>query len=433
VPAAPASAPGTTRRQRALASWRASLAYHHDFRQLWIGDTISQLGTQLTGLALPVLAIRYLSADEFQMGLLATFEALAFLVIGLPAGAWVDRWRKKRVLIAGDVVRGVALLTLPAAWLLDALTLGHLYVVALTVGVATVFFDVAYQSYLPDLVPTDRIGEGNAKLQASQSVAMVAGPAAGGVLIRVIGAPLTILLDGVSFLGSVIYTVRIRHQETPPPRESRRALRLEVAEGLSFVVRHPLLVRITACTSISNLFGSMTSALIVLFVLRDLGLNEASLGLIFSAGAVGGLLGALTTTRLTRWVGEGRAIPLSALCWAPLATLTPLAAVLPPVPTLVLGSAGASYLIVVYNVTPVSFRQRLGPKPLLGRMNASVRYLVWGPMPLGAFIGGVLGERFGDLPTLWVAVAGMLLAAVPVVFSPLLRMRDLPRELDAHA
>jgi MFS family permease len=416
-----------------MASWRSSLAYHHDFRQLWIGDTISQVGTQLTVLALPVLAVQQLAATEFQMGVLATCEMLAFLVVGLPSGALVDRWRKKRVLITGDLVRAVALATVPVAWALDLLTLGQLYVVALIVGVATVFFDVAYQSYLPDLVPSERIGEGNAKLQASQSVAQVAGPAVGGFLIKAIGAPLTIVVDAVSFVGSAVYTARIRHVDTPPERSSRRPLRTEIAEGLSFVVHQPLLVRITACTGISNLFSSITGALLALYALRDLELTAATLGFVFSAGAVGGLLGAVTTTRITRWVGEGRTIPLAALWTAPFAALTPLASVLPPVPSLVVGSVGMFFGIVVYNVTQVSFRQRLCPKPLLGRMNASIRFIVWGTMPIGSFIGGLLGAHFGILTALWVSVAGIFVAALPVLLSPLIRMRDLPRELDAHA
>ena len=420
-------APTRRRPHRALAGWRASLAFHHDFRQLWVGDTISQLGTQLTLLALPVLAVTVLDAGELEMGLLATFEALAFLVVGLPAGAWVDRWRRKRVLVTGDVVRGLALLTLPAAWLLDAMTMSHLYVVALVVGVATVFFDVAYQSYLPELVPGERIGEGNAKLQASQSLAQVLGPAIGGVGIRLLGAPLVIALDALSFLGSVVFTLRIRHVDTPPRRLDRRPLHVEVGEGLSFVLHSPLLVRIAACTSLSNLFASMTGALLVLFVVRDLGLGAATLGLVFSAGSVGGLVGALSAGWVQRRLGEGRTIPLSLAATAPLAALTPLAAVLPPVPTLVVGSAGMFFGNVLYNVTQVSFRQRLCPRPLLGRMNASVRFVVWGTMPVGAFAGGLLGETVGVVPTLWVAVVGQVLAVLPVLASPLLRMRDLPR------
>ncbi len=255
------------------ATRRASLFRHHDFRQLWIGDTVSQVGTQLTVLALPVLAVRVLDADELQMGLLGTFEFLAFLVIGLPAGAWVDRWPKKRVLVSGDLVRAVALGSLPLAWALGVLTFTQLLVVALVMGVCTVFFDVAYQSYLPDIVDPGDIGEGNAKLQASQSVAMIGGPALAGGLIRLVGAPLTIALDAVSFVGSALFVRRIRHLDTPPPVTDRRPIVVEVREGLSFVLRDPLLWRITASTSTSNFFSSMTGAMLVIFVLNDLGLS----------------------------------------------------------------------------------------------------------------------------------------------------------------
>ena len=434
-PAAPQAGaePDASRWRRATSRWRSSLAFHHDFRQLWIGDSVSQLGVQLVGLAMPVLAVQVLAADEFEMGLLATFEMLAFLVVGLPAGAWVDRWRKQWVLIAGDAVRGLVLLTLPAAWLLDVLTLWQVYVVALVVGTATVFFDVAYQSYLPDLVPSERISEGNAKLQATHSVAEIAGPALGGGLIRAVGAPLTIAVTAVCMLASTVCVWRIRHVETPPSRASRRPLRTEIAEGLSFVLRHPLLVRITACTAISNLFSGIFNALLVLFILRDLGLSEATMGLVFSAAAVGGLIGAIASGRIARWIGEGRTIPLTALLFAPFAALTPLAVVLPAVPTLVVGHFGMFLVIVVYNVTQVSFRQRMCPQPLLGRMNASIRFIVWGVMPIGAFLGGVLGSQLGIVPALWVSVAGVALAALPVVLSPLIRMRDLPWSLDAHA
>ncbi|MFZ5869038.1 MAG: MFS transporter, partial [Actinomycetota bacterium] len=356
-----------------------------------------------------------------------------FLVIGLPAGAWVDRWRKKRVLIAGDAVRGVVLLTLPAAWLLDVLTMTQVYVVALVVGAATVFFDVAYQSYLPDLVPSERISEGNAKLEATHQVAQLGGPALGGALIRVAGAPLTIAATAACMLASTVFVWRIRHVETPPAKADRKPLRAEIAEGLAFVFRHPLLRRIVACTATSNLFSSMAGALFVLFALRDLGLDEAALGVVLSLGAVGGLVGALSVSRLSRGVGEGRLIPLSSLLFGPFAALTPLATVLPTVPTLVVGAFGMSFGVVVYNVTQVSLRQRLCPKPLLGRMNASIRFVVWGTMPVGAFLAGVLGETLGIVPTLWVSVAGVVLAAAPVLFSPLVRMRDLPRSLDTHA
>ncbi|HEU4512956.1 MAG TPA: MFS transporter [Nocardioidaceae bacterium] len=410
-----------------------SLVHHHDFRQLWMGDAVSQLGVQLVGLAMPVMAVRVLDADEFQMGLLGTFEMLAFLVVGLPAGAWVDRWRKRRVVVAGDLVRGAVLLSLPAAWLLDSLSMWQVYVVALVVGTATVFFDVAHQSYLPDLVPAKQIGEANAKIMATGSVTQIAGPALGAALVRLVGAPLTIAVTAVSMAASTLFVSRIRHVEEPPPKEDRRPLRSEIGEGLSFVLRQPLLRRIVLCTSLSNLSASVTSVLLVLFVIRDLGLTEAALGLVFSVGSVGGLLAALTVTRIARVLGEGRTIPAMALLTVPFGTLTPLAAQVPPVPALAIGAFGVSFGAVGYNVIQVSFRQRLCPRPLLGRMNASIRFVVWGTMPIGAFAGGLLGREVGVVTTLWIAVAGLLLAALTVLFSPLSRMGDLPRELDAHA
>ncbi len=409
---------------------RGGLLRHHDFRQLFVGDSLSQFGTQLTMLAIPVLAVQVLDADAFEMGLLATCEFLAFLVIGLPAGAWVDRWRKQRVLVTNDLIRAVALGSLPLAWTLDVLTFGQMLVVALVVGCCTVFFDVAYQSYLPDIVEPDQIGEGNAKLQAVQSVAMVGGPAIGGGLVKLVGAPLTIGLDSLTFLWSAFWVRRIEHVDTPPPREDRRPLVVEVREGLAFVLRHPLLWRITACTSLSNLFSSISGAMLVLYALR-LGLDPAQLGLGFGIGAVGGLLGALVVTRVTAWVGEGRIIPLSTFVWMPAGFILPLAGtVLDPMVAVISFMLLNSFGVVLYNVAQVSFRQRLCPRPMLGRMNASIRFLVWGVMPIGGFLGGVLGHQFGLRSVFWIEAFGAILAAMPVLLSPLIRMRDLPRELD---
>ena len=430
-PGPPSSAAGETDQPQPPPRRWAGLFHHHDFRQLWIGDTISQFGTQLTILALPVLAVQVLDASEFEMGLLGTFEFLAFLVIGLPAGAWVDRWRKKRVLVAGDIVRALALASLPLAWVLDVLTFPQMLAVALVIGICTVFFDVAYQSYLPDIVDQEHIGEGNAKLQASQSVAMIGGPAIAGGLIKVMGAPLTIALDALSFLGSAFFVRRISHVESPPPREDRRPLVVEIREGLSFVLNNPLLWRITATTGIGNLFNNMTGVMLVLFCIRDLDLTPGHIGLAMGLGAGGGLLGALLTPRINRIVGEGRSIPLTALFWIPAGVMMPLAGtVIPPMVALTVSSLLVSFAVVVYNVTQVSFRQRLCPRPLLGRMNASIRFLVWGVMPIGGLLGGLLGQALGARQVFWIGAFGAIVATLPVLISPLLGMRDLPRELD---
>lgn len=422
---------GTTSPSAAGGAGGGGLWRHHDFRSLWVGETISQVGTQLSGIALPVLAVQVLGARESQMGVLTACETLAFLLVGLPAGVWVDRWRKRRVLVANDLVRAALYASVPVAWWLDVLTLAQLFVVAVLFGVCTVFFDVAYQSYLPHLVEGEQMVTGNSRLQASESVAQVAGPAVGGLLLRAFSPPALVGLDALSFLGSAWFVARIRKVETPPARHERRPLRTEMAEGLQFVLRHRLLRRVVACTSLSNFFGSMNAALFALFVLRDLGLDATTLGLVFSASAVGGLAGALATGRLTRVLGEGRTIPVSALMCALPGALTPLAVLVEGpwrVAFLVVGGALFFGAVVVYNITQVSFRQRVCPPGLLGRMNASVRFIVWGTQPIGALAGGALGAAFGILPVLWLTVAGSVLAALPVLLSPLIRMREMPSQ-----
>ena len=409
----------------------ASLWRHHDFRQLWAAETVSQVGTQVTMVAMPLLAVTLLAATPLQMGVLTSLETLAFLLVGLPAGAWVDRWRRKRVLVTADLVRAAAIGSLPVAYAWGVLTLGQLYVVALVAGTATVFFDVGYQSYLPALVDRAQIVDGNAKLEASRAVAQVAGPGLTGALVRVLGAPALIAADAVSFLVSALFISRIRTPDTVPDPTARRPLRTEIAEGLSFVVRHPLLRRMVACTGLANLGGSITAALLVLYAIRELGLSESVVGLVFSAGAVGGIVGAVSAAWIARVLGAGRTIPLAALTFAVAAAAVPLASLGAPVPVLLGGWFLESFAVIVYNVTQVSFRQRLCPPGLLGRMNASVRFIVYGTMPVGGLLGGVLGTWLGLVPALWTAVVLAFLAAVPVVASPLLGMRDLPDEWDA--
>ncbi|NLF05586.1 MAG: MFS transporter [Actinomycetales bacterium] len=407
---------------------RRSLAHHPDFRRLWTGDALGQLGAQLTGFAIPVFAVQTLHATEWEMGLLGAAEFAAFLVLGLPSGAWVDRMRKRRVLITADLARAGVLAVVVAAALAGAASIPLLVAAAAVIGGCTLFFDVAHQSYVPGLVGLDRIVEGNSKLQATGSVAQAAGPALGGVALRVITAPALMAVTVVTYLLSAFWVGRIRQREELPDPATRRGLWTEVGEGLGFVVREPLLRRMVACTSLSNLAGNIGFAVFTIYVLRTLGLPEVELGIIVSAGAIGGILGAVLAERITRVVGEGRIIPLTALLFAPAYAAIPLAATLtaPPAVVLVAGMAVSTFIIVVYNVAQVSFRQRLCPPALLGRMNASVRFIVWGVIPVGSLLGGWFGTALGVVPTLWIAVVGSALAALPVLLSPLIRMRELP-------
>ncbi|WP_084614666.1 MFS transporter [Nakamurella lactea] len=409
---------------------RRSLFHHHDFRWLWIGDTASQLGAAFGALAVPYLAVTALGASEFQMGLLGTLTTLGFLIIGLPSGALIDRWRKRNIMIIADLGRAALLLTLPVAWWAGWLTFAQLAVVATIVGMLQVFFDVSYQSYLPTLVHSDQVVEGNAKLQASQSVSQAVGPALGGLLIKLAGAVWSIGINAVGYLISAVTLLRIRHRETPPTPAERQPLVTEIAEGLKFVVGHPLLKRLIACTGIGNLFNSIGQVLIVFYMVQLLHLSALTIGIIDSVAAVGGLAGALVITKLAKTIGEGPSIILTAFTMVLFSFSWVLAWYLPATPVLLITQPLMMASLVAYNIATVSFRQRLCPPKLLGRMNASARFLVWGTMPIGSFIGGVLGHRLGTVPTLWIAAAGGALCLLPLVFSPLWTLRTLPKHTE---
>jgi MFS family permease len=405
---------------------RGGLWHHLDFRRLWIGETVSQFGTFISQLALPLVAILVVHATTFQVGLLATFEMLAFLLVGLPAGAWVDRMRYRWVLIVNDLTRAAALGSIPLAQLLGVLTIGQLYVVALVTGVSTVFFDVAYQSYLPALVDREALVEGNSKLQASESVSQIAGPGIGGLLIQVLTAPYAVLVDAVSFLWSASWVAAIRARPPKPERQPDRNLTREIGEGLRFVLSNRLLRSIAACTGSANLFSNVAFPVYYILLARQLHLSAGVIGLFTSVGAIGGLVGSLLASRIATRFGQGPTIWVSAALCAPPAFVVPFVHRDWTLGLLAVSQCFMWIAVVVYNITQVSFRQGLTPPNLLGRMNATMRFFVWGTIPVGAFLGGVLGSTIGIRQTLLVAAIGGILPALPVFFSPLRRMRELP-------
>ncbi|OCI31337.1 MFS transporter [Oerskovia enterophila] len=371
-------------------------------------------------------------------GALNAAETAAFLLLSLPAGAWVDRMRKRRVLVAADLARAAILSVVVVAALTGNASMALLIGAAVVISTFSLFFDVAHQSYVPGLVGLDHVVEGNSKLQATQSVAMIAGPAIGGVALRVLSAPLVMVATVGTYLASALAMARISHREDLPSPENRRPLRTEIAEGLRFVASEPLLRRILACTSLSNLGGAIGNAVVVIFALRTLDVGTATYGVVLSASAAGGLLGAVLADRASRWVGPARIIPVSAVFTGLSYAITPAAAVvavtgagstLVPV-VLVVGGFVFNLAVVVYNVAQVSFRQRLCPPALLGRMNASARFIVWGPIPIGGLLGGWIGTVWGVAPALWIGAVVMTLGALPVLLSPLSRMTELP--IPAH-
>jgi MFS family permease len=393
---------------------------------LWASDTISQFGTFVAQTVLPLLAVTVLTATPFEMGVLTAAETAAFLVIGLPAGAWVDRMRRRPLMLRADVVRAVLMLSIPVAWWAGVLTLAQMVVVALFVGVCTVFFDVSYQSYLPTLVGREQLLEGNAKLQASQSVAQVSGPALGGGLAQLAGVANAASAIGLGFVASALLLFRIKKIEPQPERVAGRRLWPEIAEGLRFVFGHKIIRAIALTGTTAGFFLMTQTSVAVIYLARDLGLTSSQIGLVLAVGGVGGALGAASANWWYRRIGNARAIWVSVLLLGPFEMLVPVARPGWTIWVGVLGMLGAGYTVIVHNVAQVSFRQSICPDRLLGRMNASMRFLIWGAFPLGSLAGGALGETIGVRGTLWVAGGGMVLAGLWVVFSPLRRMVNTP-------
>lgn len=432
-----------------------------DFVKLWTAATISLFGTQVTFIAIPVIAVLILQASAFEVALIGTLEFLPFLLFTLPAGVWVDRLPRRRILIVGDVGRAVMLATIPVAYLLDVLTIWQLFIVAFVNGVFTVFFDIADQSYLPTILEKEELVDGNAKLQASMSTAQVVGQPLGGGIVGLFTAPIAIALDAVSFVVSALLIFRIRRREradrpeptvvaeevlamspagpsvvtevvagqTGPSSTARPGLRQEVAEGLHFVLGHRYLRNIAATTGSSNLFSNIAFSVFPVFAYRDLALTPEVVGLIGGGFGAGALLGAFSASRVANRFGVGRVIVASAFISAPASLLVPLAS--RETALLLMGGGGlvSGWANVVYNINQVSLRQAITPEPMLGRMNATMRFIVWGTIPIGQVIGGLVATIFGTLTAIWIGVIGGLFAFLPVLFSP---VRSLRRIEDAQ-
>jgi MFS family permease len=392
---------------------------HRDFTSLWGAETISQFGTQVTLLALPLVAILTLEESAFRVALLTTAEFLPFLLFTLPAGVLVDRLPRRPILILANLGRAAVLLSVPVAHWAGVLTIWQLYAVGFAVGVGTVFFDLAYQSYLPRLVARAELVEGNSKLEVSRSAAQVAGPGLGGLLVSALTAPVAVAVDAASYLVSVLLMSRIRTVEPPAAPGERRSLPAELREGLGYVLRHRYQRAIVATTAISNFFGQLVFAILLVFAVRELGLSAAAIGAIISLGSVGTLLAAVTARRVGERLGAGRTILVAALLFGPATLLIAFAPADRAEAFIVAAIAILGYGGTLYNITMISLIQAITPDRILGRANASRRFVVWGVIPLGGVAAGALAETIGLRETIVVGAFGGLLAVVPILASPI--------------
>ncbi|ACU71458.1 major facilitator superfamily MFS_1 [Catenulispora acidiphila DSM 44928] len=407
------------------------LTRNRDFLLLWGGQTVSEVGSQVSVLALPLVALVVLKASALQVALLSAATTSAFLLVALPAGVLVDRLSRRRVMLWCDLGRVVLVGSLPVAQVAGVLTVGQLYGVALASSVLTVFFSVAYQSYLPALIDRSQLMEGNGKLSTSQSAAQIAGPGLGAALVGVVGAAKSMIGDAASYGISALTLLAIRRGEPAPEPEQavqadRPRMRAQIKEGLVFVAREPILRRAAAWSGSANFFVIMVESLGPVFLVRTLHLRPGYVGLMLAAGACGGVVGGLASGRLARTVGSARISWLSMTVFA--------------LPGLLIPASGAGWLSLLFavgwtswtfsatvcGVALTSYRQAMCPPELLGRVNAASRWITWGTLPLGGVVGGALAATLGVRTSLWIATIGGCLSGLWLFFSPLRGMRDIP-------
>lgn len=406
-------------RPRFTGLWR-----HPNFLKLWAGQSISVFGSAIGSLAVSLTAALTLQATPVQMGFLQAAGWIPSL-LALFAGAWVDRRRRRPILILTDLGRAILLLAVPVATALHALRIEMLYVVALLAGMLGILFNVAYQSFLPSLVQRERLVEANSKLTMSASAAQVAGPGLAGAVVQLVTAPVAILADALSFLISALFLGLIHVPEPAPTQQGEgHSIWREIGEGLRLVMGNPFLRAIAGYNATANIFWSMQLAVFVLYLTRELRIEAAWLGIIFASINVGTLVAPLLASRAAHRFGLGRTIVGAPMVSYVGAALIPLAHGPMPlaIPLLVAGQFLIGLGLVVYEINQVSLRQAVTPGHMLGRMSASMRFITWAITPVGALIGGFLAQRIGLRPTLVVAAAGLWLAVPWAVFSPLLTL-----------
>lgn len=400
-----------------------------DFVKLWLGQAASQVGGVIRMLALPLTAIITLDASPFEVGLLMAVSGLPALVIGPVAGAYVDRHRRRSILIASDWLRALVIAAVPVAYFADSLQMWMLYLAAVAMGTLSLLFEVSYRSYLPSLVDRSELVEGNSKLEISRSAAEIAGPGIGGAIVQIAGAPVALLADAASFAVSAITLHTIKKEEAEPARaEGSDGLFKEARNGLGYVWNHSLLRPLVLAAAVLGFFNAMIEAVFLLYMTDRLDLSPGLIGGIFVVGGVGLALGAMTANRIAAMAGIGVTISAAMAVFAVSDLALPLAGGPLPavVAVLVIGMFGFSFALPLYRVTQVSLSQAVTEAKLHGRMNAVFQLALVGTVPVGALLGGLSGELIGLRETLFLGVGGEAVAALLLLISPIRLVKTLP-------
>lgn len=405
-----------------------SLWRNRPYMALLTGETVAAVGVEIAQVALPIIAVTYLVATEFEIGILGMAEGIAFLLLSLPVGAWVDRVSRRKVMIGANLVRGVAMALVPILWFTGVLDVPQLMAIALAISAAAVFFDTAYMSIVPGLVERDQLNDANSRLQISAETARAAGPGLGGLLAKFISAAWLPLAATFGYIVSAFAIWRIPADE-PPPRKHDSHFMREIGEGITFVFRNKYIRPLVLSTTASNLFGAIAYTMVPVLLLRELDLGPAAYGLMLTISSIGGIFGAFTAPWWARRFGEGHAIPITYF-YAALPMFLMVAAFYVPRDVAIALVAISGFWgvsgIVAFNVVQVSMRQRQSPPRMIARMTASIRTLIWGIGPLGAFLSGVIATHWGLPAAFWIGSIGQLVGLTFLIASPLWRLRKVP-------
>ena len=410
----------------AVPSASLDLRTNHGFARLWLGESVSLLGTATTSVLLPLLAVVTLGAGPGWMGALAAATWLPWLVVGLPAGAWVDRLPAQRVMIGADLAAAAALLSVPTTFALGRLSLPQLLTVALLVGTATVFFRAAYPVFLTSIVPADRLEDANARLIGTDSAMQVAGPGLGGLLAQVVSAATGLVVDAITFLVSAVCLARIRPTYAAPTRKPVETLGRQIRAGVDFLRQDRYLRWSVVIGGISN-FGLIGyTAVLVLHLVRDLGLSPTAVGVVLAVGSAGGLVGAGLAPHASHWLGSGRAATLTMALGGPPALLVALGEPGWRTGMVPLGLFAVGVFVVAGNVVRSAWRQRYVPADLLARVVTTSQVVAYSAMPLAGLTAGWLGTVIGIRGTIATMAAVHTLSSLAILLSPFRPLRELP-------
>jgi MFS family permease len=405
-----------------------------DFRRLWLGQTISVFGDQVTQLGLPLVAVLTLGADAAQMGTLTAFGLLPHLIFSLPAGVWLDRVRaRRRLMIGADLARAALIGSIPVASVMGVLAMPQLYVVGFATGTLSVVFDLSWNTLFVAVTTRDRYVEAMALLNGSRSLASVGGPTIGGLLVQVFTAPVAMLADALSYLGSVFFLRRITSPE-PPIEAEEGTTREKLLAGLSFVLSDRIMRPTLLSVATINLFTFAVNALFILYATTALGVSPGALGLALGTGAIGSVIGALVASRIGRRIGLGPAYALGCVLYPASLLLIPLAGPGVPMPlilALLFASefgAGLGVMILDINVGAIIYART--PDRIRGRAGGAFRFINYGVRPIGALLGGLLGGLLGVREAIAIGIVAALAGVLFLVGSPILKLRELPEVSD---